>query len=261
MRVLVCDDEPQSARALTVVLRGAGFDVELTRRAEAALDRAAVRPPDAAIVELRLPDGDGADLCRRLREWSSMALIVVSAVDDEHEKVRALEAGADDYVTKPFAARELVARLAAILRRAQRGENDTPSIDVDGLQIDLAARVVRRDGEEVHLTPIESGCSAGCSPPAGGSSPTARCCATCGARRTSRTPPSSAPTSRTCGATSSAATACGSSAPSTASATASRSLPLSPSRSVTCGRPDPCRPSSCRGNDRLASTLLSRRER
>ena len=118
---------------------------------------AAPRPPDAAIVEFALPDGDGAEVCRRLREWSSMVLIVVSAVDDEDEKVRALEAGADDYVTKPFAARELVARLAAILRRARRGENDTPSIHVDGLEIDLAARVVRRDGEEVHLTPIEFG--------------------------------------------------------------------------------------------------------
>ena len=157
MRVLVCDDERQSARALTVVLRRAGFDVEHTRRAQAALDRAALRPPDAVIVERALPDGDGAEVCRRLREWSSMALIVVSAVDDEDETVRALEAGADDYVTKPFAARELVARLAAILRRARRGENDTPSIDVDGLEIDLAARVVRRDGAEVHLTPIEFG--------------------------------------------------------------------------------------------------------
>ena len=105
MRVLVCDDDPQSARALTVVLRGAGFDVEQTRRAHAALDRAALRPPDAAIVERALPDGDGADVCRRLREWSSMALIVVSAVDDEYEKVRALEAGADDCVTRPFARR------------------------------------------------------------------------------------------------------------------------------------------------------------
>ena len=118
MRVLVCDNEPQSARALTVVLRGAGFDVDKTHRAKAALDRAALLPPDAAIVELARPDGDGAEVCRRLREWSSMALIVVSAVDDEAEKVRALDAGADDYVTKPFAAGELVARLAAVLRRA-----------------------------------------------------------------------------------------------------------------------------------------------
>ena len=113
-----------------------------------------MRPPEAAIVDLVLPDGDGIEVTRTLREWSEMPILVLSAVGEEEQKVRALEAGADDYITKPFGARELVARLQAALRRAARGEEE-PTIAVDGLEIDLAARVVRRDGEPVHLTPIE----------------------------------------------------------------------------------------------------------
>jgi two-component system KDP operon response regulator KdpE len=155
-RVLVCDDEPQILRALRVVLRDAGFDVVPAATAEEALDRAAVQPPDAAIVDLVLPDGDGIEVCRALREWSRMPIILLSAVGDEGEKVRALEAGADDYVVKPFAPRELVARLQANLRRAGDGPGE-PAIVADGLEIDLAARAVRRDGTEVHLTPIEFG--------------------------------------------------------------------------------------------------------
>jgi two-component system KDP operon response regulator KdpE len=153
-RVLVCDDEPQILRALRVVLREAGYEAVPAATAEEALDRAAVRPPDAAIVDLVLPDGDGIDVTSRLREWSDMPIIVLSAVGDEEEKVRALEAGADDYVTKPFGPRELVARLEAALRRAGRPA-DEPAIRADGLEVDLAARVVRVQGEEVHLTPIE----------------------------------------------------------------------------------------------------------
>ncbi|HEX5780448.1 MAG TPA: response regulator transcription factor [Solirubrobacteraceae bacterium] len=153
-RVLVVDDEPQILRALRVVLREAGYEAIPAETAEEALDRAAVRPPDAAIVDLVLPDGDGVEVTRRLREWSEMPIIVLSAVGDEEEKVRALEAGADDYVTKPFGPRELVARLGAALRRAG-SPADEPAIRADGLEVDLAARVVRVDGGEVHLTPIE----------------------------------------------------------------------------------------------------------
>jgi two-component system KDP operon response regulator KdpE len=153
-RVLICDGDGRSLRALRVVLRDAGFAVDPATSAEEALDAAALRMPAAAIVELELPDADGVDLCRRLREWSAMPLIVLSAVDEEHQKVRALDAGAGDYVTKPFAPRELVARLRATLRRA---EHDTAEqrIEVDGLAIDFARRAVHRDGEEIHLTPIE----------------------------------------------------------------------------------------------------------
>jgi two-component system KDP operon response regulator KdpE len=152
-RVLVCDDELQILRALKVVLREAGFDVTVAATAKEALDAAAVRPPDAAIIDLMLPDGSGVEVCRQLRSWSDMPIVVLSAIGDEDQKVEALEAGADDYVTKPFGPRELVARLNAVLRRV--GEAIEPAVNVDGLEVDLAARVVRRDGEEVHLTPIE----------------------------------------------------------------------------------------------------------
>ncbi|MBJ7354739.1 MAG: response regulator transcription factor [Thermoleophilaceae bacterium] len=152
--MLVCDDEPQILRALKVVLRDAGYEVTAAATAKEALDAASVRPPDAAIIDLVLPDGNGVEVCEQLRSWSEMPIIVLSAVDDEEQKVRALEAGADDYVTKPFGPRELVARLSAALRRAGAGA-DEPVIEADGLTLDLAARVVKRDGEEIHLTPIE----------------------------------------------------------------------------------------------------------
>jgi two-component system KDP operon response regulator KdpE len=152
-RVLVVDDELQILRALRVVLRDAGFEVVAAQSVSEALDRAAVRPPQAAIVDLVLGDGDGIVLTRSLREWSEMPILVLSAVGEEEQKVRALEAGADDYVTKPFGTRELVARLQAALRRASPSEE--PRIEAEGLEVDLAARTVRRDGELVHLTPIE----------------------------------------------------------------------------------------------------------
>jgi two-component system KDP operon response regulator KdpE len=153
-RILVCDDEPQILRALKVILRDAGFEPVQAATAEEALDIAAVRPPDAAILDLVLPDGDGVEVCRTIRGWSQMPIIVLSAVGEEDAKVRALEAGADDYVTKPFGARELVARLNAALRRVGEGP-DEPAIVADGLELDLAAHAVRRDGQEIHLTPIE----------------------------------------------------------------------------------------------------------
>ena len=153
-RVLVCDDEAQILRALRIVLREAGYEAVLASTAEEALDRAAIRPPDAAIIDLVLPDSDGIEVCRRLREWSEMPILLLSAVGDESEKVRALEAGADDYVTKPFGPRELVARLQATLRRADRTP-DEPVIRADDLEVDLAARAVRVGGADVHLTPIE----------------------------------------------------------------------------------------------------------
>ncbi len=153
-RILVCDDEPQILRALKVVLREAGFEPVPAETAEEALDLAAVRPPEAAILDLVLPDGDGVEVCRSLRQWSDMPVIVLSAVGDEDAKVRALEAGADDYVTKPFGPRELIARLEAALRRVGAGAAE-PAITVGDLEIDVAAHRVRVGGEEVHLTPTE----------------------------------------------------------------------------------------------------------
>jgi len=153
-RILVCDDEPQILRALKVVLREAGFEPVPAETVEEALDAAAVRPPDAAIVDLVLPDGDGIDVLRGLREWSQMPVLVLSAVGDEAAKVRALDAGADDYVTKPFGPRELIARLEAALRRVGEGTGQ-PAITVGDLEIDVAGHRVTRAGEEIHLTPTE----------------------------------------------------------------------------------------------------------
>ena len=153
-RILVCDDEPQILRALRVVLVDAGFEVVTAASAEEALDAAAVRPPQAAIIDLLLPDRDGVQVTRALREWSDMPIVVLSAVEDEAEKVRALNAGADDYVTKPFGPDELVARVHAVLRRAESG-GDEPSIVIGDLELDVARHSVTVAGEAVHLTPTE----------------------------------------------------------------------------------------------------------
>jgi two-component system, OmpR family, KDP operon response regulator KdpE len=153
-RVLVVDDEQQILRALRVILRDAGFEAIPASTADEALDLAALRRPDAAIVDLLLPDSDGVELARRLREWSDMPLIVLSAVGEEDAKVRALAAGADDYVTKPFGPRELVARLQANLRRIGP-EPEEALLRVEGLEVDLPRRTVQVDGEDVHLTPTE----------------------------------------------------------------------------------------------------------
>jgi two-component system KDP operon response regulator KdpE len=152
-RILVCDDEPQIVRALKVILREAGYEAVPAESGEEALSKAAVQPPQAAIVDLMLPDVDGVEVTKRLREWSEMPIIVLSAIGEEETKVRALAAGADDYVTKPFGPPELVARLEAVLRRAPQDEE--PVVDLAGLRVDLAASTVFRDGVEVHLTPTE----------------------------------------------------------------------------------------------------------
>jgi two-component system KDP operon response regulator KdpE len=153
-RVLVCDDEPQILRALRVILGDAGFEVITAASAGQALESTAVQPPDAAIIDLVLPDGDGVDVTRSIRDWSEMPILVLSAVGEEVEKIRALNAGADDYVTKPFGPGELVARLNAVLRRAGV-DRDEPTIVVDELDIDFAAHSVALAGRPVHLTPTE----------------------------------------------------------------------------------------------------------
>jgi two-component system, OmpR family, KDP operon response regulator KdpE len=154
-RILICDDEAQILRALRVVLGDAGFEVVPATTVQEALDAVAVRPPEAAIIDLVLPDGDGVDVCSSIREWSEMPLLVLSAVGDEREKVRALDAGADDYVTKPFGPDELVARLRAALRRVSPSDDSESVLTADEIEIDLPAHRVTRSGQEVHLTPIE----------------------------------------------------------------------------------------------------------
>ena len=153
-RVLICDDEAQILRALRVILGDSGFEVVPAMTVREALDAVAVRPPDAAIIDLVLPDGDGVEVCESIREWSRMPILVLSAVGDEREKVRALDAGADDYVTKPFGPDELVARLRAAVRRSEPADEE-PVIEAEGLEIDFAARRIGRNGEEIHLTPTE----------------------------------------------------------------------------------------------------------
>jgi len=152
--VLVVDDEPQILRALGVILRNAGYAVATASTKSEALDAVSVRPPDAMVLDLVLPDGSGVDVTSQVRTWSSLPIIVLSAVGDEREKVRALDVGADDYITKPFGTEELLARLRAVLRRVGDGR-DEPVVTVGALSIDLADRRVTRDGEQIHLTPIE----------------------------------------------------------------------------------------------------------
>jgi two-component system KDP operon response regulator KdpE len=152
-RVLVVDDEPQILRALGSTLRAAGYEVETAATAEQALTLAAVHPPDAAILDLVLPDGSGTEICRELRGWTQIPIVVLSAVGDEREKVAALDAGADDYVTKPFGVEELLARLRAALRRV--GSPLDPVIVIGELRIDLEKRAVTTAGQPVQLTPHE----------------------------------------------------------------------------------------------------------
>jgi two-component system KDP operon response regulator KdpE len=149
-RILVVDDEPQILRALKTNLRGAGYEVDTAETGEEALSRAAMRPPDAVILDLVLPDKSGVEVCRELRRWLAAPILLLSAVATEREKVAALDAGADDYVTKPFGIDELLARLRAVFRRAQPpGE---PVIEIGDLVIDVDQRTVTLRGERVRLT-------------------------------------------------------------------------------------------------------------
>jgi two-component system KDP operon response regulator KdpE len=153
-RVLVVDDEPQILRALGINLRARGYEVDLAPDGERALDVAARHHPDVVVLDLGLPGIDGVDVIRGLRGWSQVPIVVLSVRDAEGDKVAALDAGADDYVTKPFGMDELLARLRAALRRTTPAEEEA-LVETEDFTIDLAAKKVRRDGEEVRLTPTE----------------------------------------------------------------------------------------------------------
>jgi two-component system, OmpR family, KDP operon response regulator KdpE len=153
-RVLVVDDEPQIRRALGINLRARGYDVDLAPDGENALDVAARNHPDVVVLDLGLPGIDGVDVIRGLRGWSQVPIVVLSVRDAEGDKVAALDAGADDYVTKPFGMDELLARLRAALRRTAPAEEE-PLVETTDFTIDLAGKKVRRDGDEVRLTPTE----------------------------------------------------------------------------------------------------------
>jgi two-component system response regulator MtrA len=156
-RILVVDDDPSLAEMLTIVLRGEGFDTAVIGDGTQALTAVRELRPDLVLLDLMLPGMNGIDVCRVLRADSGVPIVMLTAKTDTVDVVLGLESGADDYVVKPFAPRELVARLQANLRRAGDDDPGEPAIQADGLEIDLAARTVRRDGAEVHLTPIEFG--------------------------------------------------------------------------------------------------------
>ena len=153
-RILVVDDEPQLLRALGTNLKARGYTVDLAPTGEAALALAARKHPDLVLLDLGLPGMDGVEVIHGLRGWSSVPIVVLSVRETERSKVDALDAGADDYVTKPFGMDELLARIRAALRRVAPGEEEAV-VETDDFVVDLAAKRVTRDGAEVRLTPTE----------------------------------------------------------------------------------------------------------
>jgi two-component system KDP operon response regulator KdpE len=153
-RVLVVDDEPQIVRALQINLKARGYEVHVADGGAAALRIAAQHPPELVILDLGLPDLDGVEVIRGLRGWSEAPIVVLSGRTDSADKVGALDAGADDYLTKPFGIDELLARMRAVLRRVGAGD-DLPVVQVGDATVDLAAKRVTIGGQEIRLTPTE----------------------------------------------------------------------------------------------------------
>ncbi|MCU1592116.1 MAG: kdpE3 [Frankiales bacterium] len=154
-RVLIVDDDPGLARALAINLRARKYDVDVAGSGADALKLAARTQPDAVILDLGLPDIDGTEVVAGLRGWTTTPILVLSARQDQADKVAALDAGADDYITKPFGMDELLARLRAALRRAARSPVEAPLVVTASFTIDLAAKRVTRDGKDIRLTPTE----------------------------------------------------------------------------------------------------------
>src|SRR5581483_7552249 len=153
--IIVVDDEPQITRVLKTTLSSQGYGVRSAADAEEALHEIKGWTPDLIITDLRMPRMDGLELCRRVRKDSRVPIIVLSVKGEEKIKVEALDAGADDYITKPFSVNELLARVRATLRRATTPEQDAPRIEVGDFRVDLAARAVAVNNRQVHLTPKE----------------------------------------------------------------------------------------------------------
>jgi two-component system, OmpR family, KDP operon response regulator KdpE len=154
-RILVVDDEPQITRVLRTSLSSQGYDIRVANDGETALEIMKDWTPDLVITDLSMPNMDGLELCRRLRVGTKIPIVVLSVRGEERTKVQALDAGADDYVTKPFGIEELLARVRATLRRAPVSENETSLIETGDFRIDLAAHKVTVRRHEVHLTPKE----------------------------------------------------------------------------------------------------------
>jgi len=153
--VLIVEDEHAIRRFLRTALEADGLRVYEAETLQRGLLEAATRKPDLIILDLGLPDGDGIDFIRDLRQWSAIPVIVLSARSEESDKIAALDAGADDYLSKPFGIGELQARLRVALRRHASGASPEPVVHFSNVKVDIAARLVHRDGEEIHLTPIE----------------------------------------------------------------------------------------------------------
>ncbi len=153
-RILIIEDEPALARALAITLGARGYETDVAVTGAAGLDLVAASHPDLILLDLGLPDLDGMAILHAVRGWSQIPVVVLSARQTSHDKVAALDAGADDYVSKPFAMDELLARIRAATRRAAGVEAD-PLVVTDAFTIDLAAKVVTRDGQHVRLTPTE----------------------------------------------------------------------------------------------------------
>ena len=156
-RILVVDDEPQITRVLRTGLASRGYDVRVASDGQSALDVLAAWPPDLVVTDLSMPSMDGLELCRRIRAFSSVPIVVLSVKGEEQTKVEALDAGADDYVTKPFGMDELLARVRAVLRRSPADAHEAAAsrIERGDFTIDLEARSVTVDGQPVRLTPKE----------------------------------------------------------------------------------------------------------
>jgi CheY-like chemotaxis protein len=175
-RVLVVDDEPQIRRALAINLRARGYQVDLAATGEEALKVAADQPLDVIVLDLGLPGISGLEVIQGLRGWTRIPIIVLSVREREADKVAALDAGADDYVTKPFGINELLARLRAAVRRASLTEQDAPVIQTPDFRVDLAAKQVSRGGREVRLTPTSGSWSRSWSATPAGWSASGSCC-------------------------------------------------------------------------------------
>ena len=152
--VLVVDDDPYLLRALRITLRAHGYDVTVAENGQSALLAAARTPPALVILDLGLPDMDGTAVIRELRTWSQVPVLVLSARHGSDDKVQALDAGADDYITKPFGLDEMLARMRALLRRSADPDHE-PVVTTDAFTVDLGKRRVTRDGEDIRLTPTE----------------------------------------------------------------------------------------------------------
>ena len=155
--ILLIEDEPQMQRFLRIVLQGQGYRFIEAQTGQEGLVQAATRSPDIILLDLGLPDIDGLEVTRRLREWSDIPIIVLSAREQEQDKIKALDAGADDYLTKPFGAGELLARIRVAIRHKvmQQSTTGEPVFILDNLRVDMSLRQVFLNEQEVHLTPIE----------------------------------------------------------------------------------------------------------